>query len=287
MTGSGKAMSMRINQDLCILYVTYKCDCSCDNCGSNCNKKQAPSDEMLKLERLEYFIKDTIDCDKKYKNVALFGGEPTLHPQFEEMCLMLKEANDKNHFASSLTVCTNGYTHESLQKCHFAAEHGYVIENSHKDRQIHDKTFKYTYVPINVAPIDVGFIPELNGCWYSENAGIAFDNKGYWGCNPLCAAARVFDYEPICASIKDFTEEKVKESFAKHCKYCGSAFPIAPVFIGTRLKADPDAIDVVTKQPTERVLNQSMSKTWVEAFKRYHDKIMIKTEEEQRIEDGY
>ena len=274
---------IRINPSLCVLNITFKCNLGCDNCGSNCSKKQAPSEEMMRLDRIEYFVKDTIDCGKKYKNVALFGGEPTLHPQFDEICLIIKKANDKENFADSLSVCTNGYARESVEHCNFAASHGYIIENSQKDQQIYDKTHKYPYVPVNVAPIDVGFTPDLNGCWYSENAGIAFDERGYWGCYPFCAAARVFDYEPTCMSIKELTEDVAKKSWGQHCNYCGSSFPIAPVYAEPKYAAVPDAIDIVTERPIKRVVNQSMSKIWVEAFKKYKEKMIIKKEEN----DGY
>jgi hypothetical protein len=264
---------IRTNTDLCVLLVSWRCNIGCDNCVMFCSKKQAPSNEMIKLERIEYFLKDTIDCNKKYKDIALFGGEPTLHPQFKEICIIVAEANKKHKFSNTLTASTNGYAQESVDLCAFAAEHGYNVENSKKDELIHNRTQKYFYVPTNVAPIDVGgFIPELNGCWYSENAGIAFDNNGYWACCTICAAARVFDYEPTCTSIKDFTEDKVIKSFEKHCKICGLSYPIPPIFAGTRANANPDAIDIVTKAPTGRVLNQTMSKTWVEAFARYHEK---------------
>ena len=278
----------RINFDRILLLITLRCNFECDNCVTNCNKKQAPSNEIMSLENIERFIKDTIECNKKYKIVILSGGEPTLHPQFKEICLMFEKANRENHFASSLMICTNGYASKTKELLKFAEEHSFVIQNSNKTEEQRNKTMKWRWFPFNVAPVDVGYEPSFNGCEQSETCGLGYDNKGYWGCPHSAIIAKIFDYESVCTSVKELTEDKIKKSWEQHCKLCGAAFPIPIIASDYLHKSEPNTpIDIVTTQPTGRVIDQTMSKTWVEAFKKCHEK--IKKIEEKRLieEDGY
>jgi hypothetical protein len=244
---------------------------------------------MITLDRVKYCINDTIECNKKYHIIDLFGGEPTLHPQFKEIVLLFEKANKEHNITDMLTVGTNGYAQESFNLCHFAEQHGFITENSLKDEGFKNHTKKWEYIPSNVAPCDVGHEVPKDGCWYYKagHGGFAFDNKGYYACNLILASARLFDYQPACQSVKDLTEEKVKEGFEQHCKRCPLALPIDPLFLGKQVSsARDDIIDIVTECPTKRVIRQTMSKSYVEAIAKYQEK-MKKTEEEQRFEDGY
>jgi hypothetical protein len=278
------SQTSRINFNRILLLVTLRCNFGCDNCVTNCNKKQAPSSEIMSLEKIELFIRDTIECNKKYKEVIVSGGEPTLHPQFKEICLMLEKANDEKHFASTLLLCTNGYSEKTKELISFAEDHGFTIQNSNKTKQQFDRTMKWRWFPFNVAPIDVGYEPSLAGCEQSETCGLGFDNNGYWGCPHSAIIAKTFNLDSVCTSIKDLTEERIKKNWEKCCKLCGAAFPIPIITSDYLHESDPNApIDIITTPPTGRVINQTMSKTWAEAFKRYHDKIRLEQEEK----DGY
>jgi hypothetical protein len=277
--------SLRINKKICILHITWRCNFGCDNCVANCGKKQAPSNEVMSLESIEKFISDTIECKHHYDMVTVTGGEPTLHPKFKEICAMFSKANIKDQFASCLLLGTNGYAPHTKEMIKIASSFGFTIENQNKTEQQRNKTMKAKWHPFNVAPIDVGYEPSLNGCHWS-GCGISYDQDGYWGCGSGPHFTRIFDgLKPACTSIKDLTDENIRKSFAQICKLCGGAFPIklttADYYL--HLSEQNEHIDIVTTQPISRVVNQTMSKTWVEAFKKYKEK----EEEKLRTEDGY
>jgi len=278
----------RVNMDRILLLITLRCNFQCDNCVTNCNKNQAPSNEIMPLEKVEHFIKDTLECNKKYKHVIISGGEPTLHPQFKEICLMLENANKEHHFASTLLLCTNGYTHKTKELIRFAENHSFTIQNSNKTEQQFNKTMKWRWFPFNVAPIDVGYEPSFNGCEQSETCGLGYDNNGYWGCPHGAIISKLFDLRPVCTSIKDLTEVKIKKNWEQQCKLCGAAFPI-PIVTSDYLHPSElnVPIDIVTIRPTGRVINQTMSKTWIDAFKKYREKMKPIEDERLKEEDGY
>jgi len=260
---------MIIKSDVISLFITYMCNFDCDNCFTHCSKTQAPSHELLKLERLEYFIKDSIDCKKRYKNISLFGGEPTLHPQFNEICAMLK-FNDK--ITKMFTIESNGYLPKTKEKLQYASSLGFILANSNKDIGLLHKTEKWEYHPVDVAPIDVGIEPPEDGCafYHSDSCGgMGYDNNGYWVCAQPATTSRIFGYDATCQSIKDLNEENVRKAYKEYCKYCALALPIQIPACGTRHEVNISNIDIVTNCPTKRVINPTMSKSYVEAYKSY------------------
>ena len=261
-----KRNSRRINENNIVLLVTWRCNFSCDNCIANCSKKQAPSNELMPIEKIEHFVSDCKKNDKKWNQITICGGEPTLHPQFKEICVLLKQAE----LTKALWLSTNGYTQKTKELMYFAQSIGILVDNSYKTHEQLVGSAKWRWVPINVAPVDVGYTDSAlgKGCYQSEVCGLGYDSNGYWGCPQGAIYSRTFDFKPVCTSIKDLTDEKIIASWKEQCSICGAAFRMPIVTSDSIYHCDPKApIDIVTEIPTNRVLNQAMSKTWIEAFR--------------------
>ena len=234
------------NLKILVIHITYRCNAKCDNCSNLCY--QAPSREDMTVESVQKVITDSINLNYKWDKLVLQGGECTLHPQFNEICQVLLQYKQWNK-KCIVTVNTNGYANLTKKRIETAKQQGFLIENSYKSKKVIDKTYKYDYVPVNVAPIDVGYELQKTGCFQSSVCGITVNNQGYWECSPSAAASRVFPfYKPICTELKDLTEEGAKKAFDDHCKYCGFAFP------------------------TARIKDQQTSTTWQRYFDLYNTK---------------
>jgi hypothetical protein len=220
------------NMKTLVIHITYRCNGVCENCSNLC--AQAPSREDMSIESIQKFINDSVILNYKWEKIVLQGGEPTLHPQFENVCILLEEYKKEHNPNVILSVCTNGYSDHTKKMLIFAEQHSHILENSFKSKEVMNKSYVYEYIPVNVAPVDIGYELQIMGCFQSSTCGITLNNQGFWECSPSAAACRVFDfYKPICNELKDLTIEATKKIFEQHCKYCGFALP-APRVKGQR-----------------------------------------------------
>jgi hypothetical protein len=234
------------NLKILVIHVTYRCNATCDNCSNLCY--QAPSREDMSVQDVEKVINDSITLNYKWDKIVLQGGECTLHPQFNDICQVLIRYKQWNP-SSIIAVNTNGFATRTQECIKDAEQQGFSIENSYKSKDIIDKTIKYDYIPVNIAPIDVSCELQKMGCFQSSVCGVTVNNQGYWECSPSAAASRVFPfYKPICTELKDLTEDGAKRAFDEHCKYCGFALP------------------------TGRIKDQQTSATWQKYFDLYNKK---------------
>jgi radical SAM protein with 4Fe4S-binding SPASM domain len=79
------------------LILSYKCNLNCDFCFSDSLEKADPGRIDSKFFN---YILDWME-NKDYESVCLFGGEPTIHPEFLNFSRILKEKGYKVYFASN------------------------------------------------------------------------------------------------------------------------------------------------------------------------------------------
>lgn len=232
------------NLKILVMHITYRCNAKCDNCSNQCY--QAPSREDMSIQAVETVITDSINLNYKWDKIVLQGGECTLHPEFTEICKVLLKYKRWNTNCI-VSINTNGFSEKTKGLLSEMESAGFSTENSFKSKDIMDKTIKYDYIPVNVAPVDVGYTLERMGCFQSSVCGVTVNNQGYWECSPAAGASRVFDFfKPICTQLKDLNDAVAKKGFEDHCKYCGFALPCP------------------------RVKEQTTSKTWQEYLDKYN-----------------
>lgn len=204
------------------LCLTYRCNVKCANCSNLCT--QAPTTGDLTPVMVENFIKDSIDSNHIWGQITLHGGEPVLNPWIYDIVkLLVKYSLDTGCKLWLLSNNSSPKIRETISRISLRYDIPLGISEK-KSINADAGGNPIEYIPVNESPTDIG-LPFTHGCFQSKTCGVCFNYMGYFPCSPMAAAARVFNYSPAAASIKDLTENVCIKYFAMHCKNCGFAMP--------------------------------------------------------------
>lgn len=89
------------------LIITYCCNRQCYNCQAMV--RQAPSKDAMTVEQIKKFICETVEEKIKWNTIRIMGGEPTLHPNIEEIVRLLCEYRIQYSVNTKIVIVTNGY----------------------------------------------------------------------------------------------------------------------------------------------------------------------------------
>ena len=110
------------------IQITDKCNMKCAHCAFSCTKRGS----FMKLDT----FKAALELARQYdESIAIGGGEPTLHPDFEKF-LLLAIANQSNDF-DKVFIVTNGSLKERAMMIGKLSASG-VIEGKLSWDQFHD-----------------------------------------------------------------------------------------------------------------------------------------------------
>lgn len=237
------------------VHITYRCNLRCNHCSNLIT--QAPSNETMSLARVDELLADSASLQWPWEWMVLHGGEPTMHPQFEEVCMRFAAYRRDHNPGVEIYLCTNGFGEKVATGIEIAARHGIMIANSGKNG-IPEIPY---HIAFSVSAVDVGKDYML-GCFQSSLCGISYTNQGFFECSPAGAAHRVFGYEPMAATLAEVTVERLAAGYAEHCKHCGYARVDDPAQITREDKhcqqeANPEA---------------PMSTTWTAAVAAYKER---------------
>lgn len=163
-------------QDQIEIDLTYLCNLRCNNC--NRSSAQAPESLHLELEQLRQFVVDSIEQGRKWKRIRLLGGEPTLHPQFEEVFGILDPLRSL-YPDMKIEVVSNGYGEKVRRKLQ-ALPKNIWVENSSKQGNIQPH-----FGPFNLAPQDTWWhrwVDYRHGCSIPQECGMGLTPTGYYPC---------------------------------------------------------------------------------------------------------
>src|SRR6266516_301142 len=73
----------RRSRSLLELDITYGCNLNCYNC--NRSVRQAPEALHLPIDKLRVWVNEWMTRGKRWQRIRVLGGEPTLHPDFDEI----------------------------------------------------------------------------------------------------------------------------------------------------------------------------------------------------------
>ena len=71
------------------LDVTEKCNHSCVACSRAC--VLIPSKARMTVDQVQAFVDESLELGWKWEMISLLGGEPTMHPDFQEILEVLNE----------------------------------------------------------------------------------------------------------------------------------------------------------------------------------------------------
>jgi len=241
--------------------ITYECNLKCIACNRSCS--QAPTNERIELADIERFVSESIECGKEWHLINILGGEPTLHPNFEEI---IKEISEKYIIPHSpqtlLQIVSNGLTERTrslLEKVR-TYKNVFIDYNSFKT----NNKIEY-FSPFNDAPIDDENFKNADyskACWVPSYCGIGLNKFGYYACSACGGIDRIMNENRSgIKHLRDISTEIFQKQFLKYCPLCGN-FKDYEVNHG-------DFIPRCEKAPLK---NNIVSKTWNDLYILYNQK---------------
>ena len=206
--------------------ITNKCNLSCSNCTSGVGHHKETF--FMDLESIE----KAIDSLEGYKGkIGIMGGEPTMHPQFKEICEIVQRKVPKGNAC----IFTSGYKWKQYKKLIFdtfgetGGGNGPVFYNDHKGPGKH--------VPVLIAAEEVinnkkTMWDLINRCWIQECWSASINPKGAFFCEVAAMLDMVLDGPggyPVEKGwwIKD--PEQFEDQMKRYCTRCSAALPVKGV----------------------------------------------------------
>ncbi len=159
-------------------------------------------------------------------NIGMMGGEPTIHPQFAQICKIFQEMiPDKN----KRQLWTNGYKWDEYKSIIYETfNEDLIIYNSHTDQEVG------LHQPLLVAAKDVvedePFMWELiSNCWIQTRWSASMTPKGGYFCEVAAAQDMLFNGPggyPLEKGWWDKTPEQFQDQVKRYCANCSAAIPL-------------------------------------------------------------
>ena len=237
--------------------ITYDCNLKCLNCNRSCT--QAPTKDHVSLEQIDTFIEESIELGYQWKLINILGGEPTLHPSFDQIIQKILNYIDLYSPQTILQLTSNGYGEFVKEKLNALPKHKQLMLDyaSFKD----DKVVEY-FSPFNDAPLDdlSGSHAFEKGCWVTSYCGIGLNHLGYYPCAVAGGIDRVFHFQKGIQKLAD-VELNVKKMLKDFCGYCGN-FKDYEVNQG----------DFIPRHEKNPLHSSKISKTWQTQYRSYNKK---------------
>jgi len=194
--------------------ITYLCNLKCNNCNRSVSR--APEALHIDLDVIHKFVDDSVNRKKYWSRIRILGGEPTLHPYFHELILILKQYHSF-YPSCVIEVVSNGFG-AKVKSQRTKLPKDIWIENSNKTGNVQEH-----FGAFNLAPIDDPKYNNTNfknGCTIMEECGMGLTPLGYYPCAVAGGIDRVLRANQGYPEIPDDNDdmEKILENC---CKLCG------------------------------------------------------------------
>lgn len=241
-----------------LIDITFACDLGCVDCNRSAAAAQAPSNDRMTPEQIRRFVAESLDQHRRWEGIQIEGGEPTLHPQFEEIVDILNEYRREHLPSAWIQVNTNGYS-DSGGRVLARLPAGIDVYSSGKQGPV-----QALHCACNVAPVDLdeyAGIDYSQGCFQPAQFGLGLNRYGYYP-HPACGGIdRVFGFD-LGRKFLPPLHDDLRDQFARLCGFCG-CFRV----FSRRVRPDFD----LRPSPEEISLRGQVSASWREAYRRYRD----------------
>jgi len=223
--------------------ITYKCNLRCMNCNRSC--RQAPDRTHIKVDDVRKFVHDSINHKHYWERIRILGGEPTLHPEFEDILHEL--LSYKIRFPRTrIEIVTNGFG-KQVRRNLLRIPPMIHIENTNKTSSIQE-----TFEAFNLAPIDDPKFKNTvfsSACSNISECGMALTPMGYYPCAISGGIDRITKWN---LGRKQFPEsdDYMHDILNKSCALCGRFK--SGIFIPYSLR--------------KKIVGEPLSKTWSELY---------------------
>ena len=180
--------------------------------------------------------------------VGIMGGEPLLHPQFQEICELAKKYIEPNKLGLWTTLPKGKEKYREI----ICETFGHIFINDHSRDDIY-------HAPILIASEDI--VPDhrelmfiADRCWLQNNWSACMNLRGAWFCEIAGALSILLD-GPMGWQIEHKwwmrTPLFFREQAEWACPKCGICLPLAR-------RISTDEVDDISKSNFERLKNISL-----------------------------
>ncbi|MDY6839574.1 MAG: radical SAM protein [Thermodesulfobacteriota bacterium] len=205
----------RINHRRIEINITFDCNLKCLNCNRSCS--QAPAKDHMTLEQIEKFIKESQEKARKWEQIVLMGGEPTVHPAILEIVDMFFSYKRESNHDVKLILATNGFGPEVKDILRQLPSDMRVRNTNKKSRR------QKEFYAFNVAPIDLRAYKNAdysNKCDVVWSCGTGLSKYGYYLCSNASGIDRVFGMD-IGRRELPSTDDEMTDQAEMLCPFCG------------------------------------------------------------------
>ena len=178
--------------------ITSVCNLTCFECSRGCSTSM--KQEHIDLQRIVFFVEESIAMKKFWERIYVTGGEATLNPEIETIVQMLK-------IVGNVTVKTNGTT-KQYERLKDTLDVEWM--NSDKDDGVDHISFFQSCDPS-------GFEPSK--CPVFRSCGIGLTGDGYVPCNASSFINKTFDIGAESDTLRELNDDKLLE-LCSHCGFC-------------------------------------------------------------------
>ncbi|WP_018753429.1 radical SAM protein [Paenibacillus sanguinis] len=200
--------------------ITYLCTLKCFNCNRGISVAPHNREHNMTVDQIQKFIEQSLEAKHPWERIKLIGGEPTIHPQFDEILELLHSYKIEHNINLDLRVTSNGTTKYTQQKLD-------EINQSYPDVIVENSGKVDNFIPgfalSHVAPCDMYAYKNHNykGCWIPEECGIGLNFSGFYPCSIGGSIARIFDLDFAIKNVKDINIEILMGMYNSLCSLCG------------------------------------------------------------------
>lgn len=211
--------------------------------------------------------------------IGIMGGEPTLHPQFKEICGLVEKMIPSRR---QRALWTNGYKWDEYKKIiNETFDPDMVVFNDHKDMEVGE------HQPLLVAAEEILDDRELmwrliGNCWVQWRWSASITPKGGFFCEVAAAQDYLFDGPGGYKLEKGWWNKNPNEfmdQVKRYCPNCGGAVPMERV-------SSHAAYDLVSKKNAKR-LKALGSPKYVKGNYKIFDKKLTEKDIERVVKKGW
>ena len=215
---------------------------------------------------LDTFRKAIISLDGFPGKLGIIGGEPLLHPKFEELCLILKD--EFKIPRKKIGLWTSGGKNYQKHRKLIKGVFGMLAYNEHNKEQRRVELHQPLTIAIDEVVEDEKYKQELiNNCWIQNTWCPSINPKGGFFCEAAQALDIILDGPggyPIEPGWWKKTPKEFKDQVDRYCQYCGAPIPIKRELLDSeKQKFSPNLLNLFKKHNL-----RSLSNEFVDIFDR-------------------
>jgi hypothetical protein len=234
-------MRSLVDMDTIQIEITNACHQSCSNCTRFCGHHEHPF-----FMKPEEFDKALASMEGYPRMIGMMGGEPLLHPFFEQYCKKMREMFPKNQLGLWSSF-PNGFERYGPL---IAETFGHVFPNDHARPDIYHQPLLVGAKEVMVHDYEAYYL--IDKCWVQNAWSASINPNGAFFCEIAAAWSTLVNgtgwaVEPgwWWRTPKDFTEQ-----IETYCLRCGGAMPL-------QRRASIEGIDDISPENFELLKDKS------------------------------